>query len=859
MQLPFPFRRAALALFALGLGALAPATASGQSCPLVSKYDGSNWWWGAFGNCKRQGGPTDRAAIFECAWSQVPPNEKAPCLKASLLMTDQTRRGIDAVVAANTPPNACSQLIPKYDGSNWWWGAFGNCKKQGGPTDRAAIFECAWSQVPPNEKVACLRAHLVQTDQTRRGIDEVFANNRTDTIAKNHSIVSFTSCADRRSGCPEACDLPPNRSLATPGAPEAGSVPFDIGSNIPVYFEPRIPPTLLDTQPLPNQTLNVPPARNIGANEGRLSNELRAAARVASPLKCSLHASAILFAQASRVGKQRQNLLARAQAFADLSVTGHKAFRIFSGATPGEGGLPGESYCRDLHLQHSDAIAGCPNVGTVDDSLLVAGCHKALDRAYRVANFLRAGQAIRVTGPFVGSNRNYNAAAAAERIRKLNERNALDYIAVSGEDDSPHRPVNAPSSDFPQYELDVPVAAPDARPPTTVNVHARYIIAQSRATAPTDVPAVGWRLAAERGPSIDGNAEVLIFVHGMDSRAEEADDITKALFAQVSNGTKNLVVISVDLPTSGYSENLDFNRVSLLSDVGAPKITVLPVPYPIPPEIYGLLQLIPGAQAIPPVIPPGVPIPDFQASGRTPLLDFIEAFIVQFVETLDKRVAFKGNIKAVMGGSLGGNMSFRLGRRPGLSWLPKVVVWSPASIWSSLGEGNDIAKHFGVRSAWEGANAQPQPDDRQKFFGSWDKAILPVIIPMAQADTWTSDFWPCKKSAIAAARLDRHETYDAQFLRWHWRLATEQLLFSHQTNDAATHRPRFLLNEKPMLLGCGVYDTIKFNDICGATQRTAPNMVTTPGKAIFLDQTGHSLDNERRVFWAQETRSFLSL
>src|SRR5204863_3175627 len=127
-----------------------------------------------------------------------------------------------------------------------------------------------------------------------------------------------------------------------------------------------------------------------------------------------------------------------------------------------------------------------------------------------------------------------------------------------------------------------------------------------------------------------------------------------------------------------------------------------------------------------------VPVPDFQATGRTPMLDFIETFIVRFAETLDTKVPVKNNFKAVMGGSLGGNMTFRLGRRKETPWLPKFIVWSPASIWYSLGEGPDPLKHFGPRSAYEGADAalkNSRPGDRAAFFGSWDKAVLPLVIP----------------------------------------------------------------------------------------------------------------------------------
>ena len=250
-------------------------------------------------------------------------------------------------------------------------------------------------------------------------------------------------------------------------------------------------------------------------------------------------------------------------------------------------------------------------------------------------------------------------------------------------------------------------------------------------------------------------------------------------------------MISLDLPTSGYADNLDYQQVSALTDIGTPKWTPLPIPLPVPP---GIDFLIPGGGFIPPgtIIPPGTPLPDFQATGRTPVLDFIETFIVSFTNSLEQKVPIKSQIRAVMGGSLGGNMTLRLGRRTDTPWLPNFVVWSPASIWTSMGAGPDIFKHFGVRTAWEGADRArnaPQDGDRAGFFGSWDKPILPVLIPMAQSDTWTSDYYPCRKSSVAAARLDRQETYDQNFLAWHWRLGGEQLLFSHSNIHPATGRP----------------------------------------------------------------------
>lgn len=556
-------------------------------------------------------------------------------------------------------------------------------------------------------------------------------NIPSGTIASDVLTVQFNSCPIPSQGCPEQCDFPDDFSQGG----RKGVLPPD-------YYVPRIPRELLDTNPPPGGIFNIPAARNIGSNEGRLNDALRAAASDRRP-RNSLVLATFEFAKGNAV---------LGTAYADLSVTGRRAFEDFRA-----GGGPKEPFCRSLLSQRP--------TGTTEAAVLDA-CGKALDRAYRVANFLRTGQ--------IGETPD-------QKSKKTTERQALGWIAVSGEDDQPHRPVNVPSSDHPQYDLDVSVKTPKSRKSQTLKVRARYTIAESKTANP-------------------------------------------------GGSGKNLVIISLDLPTSGYTQNLDYEDISPLSEIGT--VTSLPVP-------------------------------DFQATGRTPVLDFIEEFIVSFVETVDRSgVPVKNNIKAVMGGSLGGNMTFRLGRRDNVDWLPKFIVWSPASIWYSLGEGPDPLKHLGPRTAYEGADTArktPKAGDRAAFFGSWDKPVLPLVIPMAQSDTWTSEHYPCKKSAIAAARLDRQETYNADFLAWHWRLGGEQLLYSHQTIDPLTNKARYLSNVKPMLLACGLEDTVAFNDICPATQNTAARMVTTPGKALFLAETGHSLDNERRTYFARQIVEFLGL
>ena len=550
-------------------------------------------------------------------------------------------------------------------------------------------------------------------------------------------------------GCPEPCDHMDEGGAAV--------TPSDVVNGVPtrIYFAPIIPPRLLDTKPPAGTQINVPPAHNLGANEGRLQKALRDAAAAALPLQ-SLTQAAFKFATGDADDAVWGN------AFADLSVTGHRAFANFRQT------LPGEWFCESLigqrppPLTADQILAGWQPPPPMTNDQVLAGCEKALDRAYRVANFLRTGE---------------RGDTPALKTAKTAERNALGWIAVSGEDDSPHRPVNVPSSDFPQFDLpDVPVDAPLGTAPQPVHVRTRYTIAQSQTPG------------------------------------------------------RNLVVISMDLPTSGYADNLDYRRVSPLSAIGSPKTNNS----------------------------------DFSANGdppMAPLLDFIETFVVSFVNTLDSTVPFKNNIKAVMGGSLGGSISLRLGRRGGVPWFPEFIVWSAASIWDSLAGGADVLKHKAPLTEYVSAQRamdSPQSTDRAEFFGSWDKPLVPLLVP-SQAETWFSDYYLCKHSNLAGARLDRQETYDSMFLAWHHRLAAEQVIYSHRSKDPTTNQPLFMANRKPTLLSCGLEDDFIGADICTFTHQTAQEMTTTPGKALFLGQTGHSIDNERRQLWARQMISFLGL
>lgn len=583
---------------------------------------------------------------------------------------------------------------------------------------------------------------------------------------------------------------------------------------------------------------SIPVSLNIGANEGRLRSDLRAAARGANPVT-SLCKAAVAFA----VGN-----VSDGSAFADLSVTGRRSFAAFRQRPPQDADL--------LACLQQD-----PSTQNLTAEAKQQAVDAALDRAYRVVNLIRDG--------------GWPVACP--------ERAALrpQYIAVSGEDDQPHRPVNVPSAEFPQYDLDVSVPRPNGQPPLVV--HTRYMIAHTvvppgaelarcptgqmldrRAavklrTVPTEqapvaapsagvkrtVPAAG---AAVLAPNADGklrtipaeraavlapDAEVILYVHGMDSSLEEAMDLTHALHVIGREQGKNYTVVSMDLPTSGYADNIDHTTIAPLADDG---------------HSSGLEWIA------------------FSPNGYTaPLVDFDENFIVAFVNKLDQLVPVKSRLRAIVGGSLGGNMSMRLGRpRADAPWISRVVVWSPAAIWPSFAD--DPAKHVALSVPWQLAGGYTPflPEDagarRSFFYGKfdWQSKVFGFGVGggRPQAEYWYTDKWRCKNAHLHLARVHDYETYNQNFRLWHWRLGLEQLQFSQQIHKPGTNLPLYLFNTKRMLLMCGIDDV--GGNLCDHTRDVAPKMEFTPGNALFLLKTGHSIHNERPNFLARRMVEFVN-
>jgi hypothetical protein len=607
------------------------------------------------------------------------------------------------------------------------------------------------------------------------------------TVSTNRIIVDPTGVA-------ESCDSRPLGFFVAP----ADLLDWT-ATSAPQYkealtnYEPPPPPARneYNVQALQNPKMKLA----IGANEGRLRADLREVAAEANPV-----ASLCKAAEAFVLGNASDG-----NALADLSVTGRRSFAAFRARPPQESDI--------LSCLQGKRRQAMPSAAQQNAT------KAALDRAYRVLGLLRTGGW---------------PVACPDRATL-----APQYIAVSGEDDQPHRPVNVPSAEFPQYDLTVSVPRPGGAAPLLV--HTRYMIAHTvppPGAEAASCASAGRTVPADRRPVLAPDAEVFLYVHGMDSRLEEAMDLTHALHALGHQRGKNYTVISMDLPTSGYADNIDYNTIAPLAADGHADGGFLGTG----------LGFVPNKYVV-------------------PLVDFDENFIVSFVNTLNQSVPVASHFKAVIGGSLGGNMSFRLGRpRPDAPWITTVVPWSPAGIWPSLAD--DGVKHAGLAVPWYFAGGDPSfvqesPGARRSFFyGGFDwQSKAAWVIPLGggrpQAEYWYRDTWQCKPEHMRLARIDRYETYNHYFRLWHWRLGMEQVQFSQQISKPGSNPPQplYLSNTKRMLLMCGMDDV--GGGLCEDTRNVAPKMEMTPGRAIFLSTTGHSIHNERPNFLARNIIDFV--
>src|SRR5215472_401790 len=156
---------------------------------------------------------------------------------------------------------------------------------------------------------------------------------------------------------------------------------YDLNGTPPGYF--AVPDALVDK----NRTT---------AGEGRLSATLRNPLKAAFQLAAGRQALSLLIQSVNQFLANNTDL---GNAFADLAVSGRMMYDDFSANPPTD-------------AQLKQAVGG--NATGLDKAV-----KSALDRAYGVAAALRN-----------------------DLQTRLNWRDQFQYIAVSGEDDPPHRPVN---------------------------------------------------------------------------------------------------------------------------------------------------------------------------------------------------------------------------------------------------------------------------------------------------------------------------------------------------------------------------------------------------------------------------------
>jgi pimeloyl-ACP methyl ester carboxylesterase len=549
-------------------------------------------------------------------------------------------------------------------------------------------------------------------------------------------------------------------------------------------------------------------------------------------------------------------------AVAQLAVTGRRAFDSFSSWHPPKGGPNSGPQDSDLIQLVQSALKKSPAI-KYDQASLQNAVSKVLDAAYSALWMIRSNDPV------------WRAKRAAPQT---------GWIAVSGEIDTPHRPVNVYTAPYPQYDLPVAVSGPYG----TITAATRYMVASINTFIGPDDPPPGFpalptssttsggigpmgssgrivagptvravgpqtpfsntnnigtlaarQLPVDGQPNITPDQKIIIYIHGGGSRLEEAVPLANNLIFQGLRKGTNYTVISFDMPNSAYGDPFD------------------------PAQVYGST---------------------YHPSSFN-ILKFEEQYVINFIEALDQKLGnIKNRIVAVMGGSLGGNMSLMLARENDLvhPYLKSIVAWSPTSmmpghgaiddglIWNGI-VGNASATNWGTEAA----------NTRHDYFHHLYFEVLSKIAGLPSNPVmWYRDGWvgghgeDCKASYIAQSRFDRYEVYSSALRRWTTAIDTEQAMYSFQDADNGSSSPRYQTIASRLLLAAGEKDCYRNGcthssdprsavlgdtlDIYGYTHDVANLMGGAPGRTLFIKNTGHSIHDERPQFFAQEIVHFLT-
>ncbi len=382
----------------------------------------------------------------------------------------------------------------------------------------------------------------------------------------------------------------------------------------------------------------------------------------------------------------------------------------------------------------------------------------------------------------------------------------LGWIAVWAEVDSPYRPVNVPGTRHTQFDITVPVRANGLAPSKTVE--SRYAVfndANIPEAVDIEEAARSRLLPPAPTPAISESSRLLFYMHGHSSRLEEGEKL-----GEIFDG-REFTLISMDLPCNGYSKKFDHIEIA--------------------------------------------PDSDTDTLEAFPLLEFIEQYVIDIVSAIGEQIGrpIESQVAAMIGGSLGGNLALRLAKREmdDHPWMNNFVGWSAASVWTPY---TGIPRETGPNVARANMQQRDYPERREEYIRQVFDDSTRIFAVKPQGEYWyRDDGWePCKTLYLAGSREDRRELYSENFRRWHWRVALEQMLFSHRHPVSRLEKLRARI-----LIMAGEGDDYPWTHIHDSTRDMAMLCINTPGALRRLKNTGHSIHDERPQHLSLEIRRFL--
>ncbi|MGD8862807.1 MAG: alpha/beta fold hydrolase [Myxococcales bacterium] len=478
---------------------------------------------------------------------------------------------------------------------------------------------------------------------------------------------------------------------------------------------------------------------------------------------------------------------------------------------------------------------------------------------------------------------------------RARRRPALGWLCVNAELDPPHRPVNVPCAPWSMGDVDVNMTHAGRG----VRCRIRYAVAG--AVDRYDDFRVLESLPPPQLPVLPATGMVVIFLHGHSSRLEEACTLYPALVSEHTGHCVRdpLTLIAFDFPTNGYSEYIDHEDIAPLEST-----THFSPDHPSE-RRFGLLeyyervvvgfvdalerrQALAGVPSIrhriaaviggsmggnlalrlserlvtdPDWLPSLVAWSPASVDGSFGRYDYVVPSPGEEVDPFGKEALERPHARCQQPEEDGSRAEFialqMQGERlisDGTSEFQIGVRALPFLLAPLI---NGLAPLLGpVAPIFSGLTGP-------MVIGSAVVEGVSNVITIKQSDEWVRA--ECREGydAEAAARvalLSLQETYNGMRRRMHWRIAYEQLLFSHQDEVAASRGVTcFQASEIPTLLIAGgddITDASRFN-IFGSVMHMAPTMTANDGKTILIDHTGHSIHAERPRWLAQQIYEFV--